>query len=162
MINVSGVGLATVTAARVGGVDAAFRVVSDGALEVTVPAAARSGRIELSASGRVVLSATDYTVMAIPAVTSVAPTTLLPPGRLTLGGTNLDRVSEVRLNALALVIGTRSATSLVVDVPASATSGTLTVVDAAGVARPFAQPITIVGPTAAFSTAPRRWCSPTA
>ena len=154
MINVSGVGLATVTAARVGGVEAGFRVVSDGALEVTVPAAARSGRIELSASGRVVLSASDYTVMAIPAVTSVAPTTLLPPGRLTLGGRDLDRVSEVRLNAQTLVLGARSATSLVVDVPAGAASGTLTIVDAAGVARPLAQPITIVGPVAITSFSP--------
>ena len=154
VVNVSGASLSAVTSARVGGVDATFRALSDTALEVTVPASARTGRIELNAAGRVLLSETDFTVMSIPAVTSVTPTTLLPPGRITLAGTGLDLVREVRLNALVLTISTRTPTSLAVDVSAGAMSGTLTLVDSAGVARPLAQLITIAGPVTLSSFSP--------
>lgn len=154
VVNVSGASLSAVTSARVGGVDATFRALSDAALEVTVPATARTGRIELNAAGRVLLSEADFTVMSVPAVTALTPTTLLPPGRITLAGTALDLVREVRLNALVLTIATRTPTSLAVDVPAGAMSGTLTVVDTAGVARPLAQMITIAGPVTMSSFSP--------
>jgi hypothetical protein len=154
VVNVSGASLSAVTSARVGGVDATFRAPSDTTLEVTVPASARTGRIELNAAGRVLLSETDFTVMSIPAVSSVAPTTLLPPGRITLTGTTLDLVREVRLNALVLTIATRTPTALAVDVPSGAMSGTLTLVDTAGVARPLAQLITIAGPVTMSSFSP--------
>jgi hypothetical protein len=153
-ISVSGSGLNSVTSTRLGGVDATFRVTSDAALVITVPTGSSTGRIELNAAGRVVLSATDFTVMAVPAVTAVTPTTVLPPGTITLSGTALDAVREVRLNAMVLAIGTRTPTSLVVDVPGGAASGMLTLVDTAGVARPVAQSITISGPLAINSFAP--------
>ena len=154
VVNVSGASLSAVTSARVGGVDATFRALSDTALEVTVPASARSGRIELNAAGRVLLSETDFTVMSVPAVTSVTPTTLLPPGRITLAGSALDLVREVRLNTLVLTITTRTPTSLAVDVPAGAMSGPLTLVDTAGIVRPLAQLITIAGPVTISTFSP--------
>lgn len=154
VVNVSGASLTAVTSTRVGGVDASFRAVSDAAIEVTVPASARTGRIELNAAGRVLLSEIDFTVMSVPAVTSATPTTLLPPGRITLAGTSLDLVREVRLGALVLPIATRTPTALAVDVPAGAMSGTLTLVDTAGVARPLAQTITIAGPVTMSSFSP--------
>ncbi len=154
VVNVSGASLSAVTSARVGGVDATFRALSDTALELTVPASARSGRIELNAAGRVLLSETDFTVMSVPAVTSVTPTTLLPPGRITLAGSALDLVREVRLNTLVLTITTRTPTSLAVDVPAGAMSGPLTLVDTAGIVRPLAQLITIAGPVTISTFSP--------
>ncbi len=153
-ITVNGTSLAAVTSAKVGGVDASFRANSDTVLEVTVPAAARTGRLELGAAGRTVLSATDFTVVSIPSVTAIAPTTLLPPGRITLTGIALELVHEVRLNTLVLTIATRTATSLGVDVPTSAESGTLTLVDTAGVARALSQTIRIAGPVTIGSFAP--------
>jgi hypothetical protein len=153
-VTVSGSALSSVTAARLGGVDASFRVLSDTTLELTVPTGASTGRIELTAAGRVVLSATDFTVSMVPVVASVAPTTVVPPARITLTGTSLDQVRDVRLNALALTIAARTSTSLGVDVPGNATSGTLMVVDAAGVARPVAQPITVSGALAVSSFSP--------
>ena len=153
-ITVNGLSLAAVTSAKVGGADASFRANSDTVLEVTVPAAARTGRIELGAAGRTVLSPSDFTVVLIPTVTAIAPTTVVPPGRITLTGTGLDLVREVRLNALTLTIATRTATSLGVDVPTGAASGTLTVVDTAGVARALSQTITIAGAVTVSTFAP--------
>ncbi len=119
-----------------------------------MPVGASTGRIELDATGRVVLSATDFTVVAVPTITTVAPTTVLPPARITLSGSALDGVREVRLNALTLTIASRTPTSLAVDVPSGAASGTLTVVDTAGVARPLSQPITVTGPLSISSYSP--------
>ncbi|HQR21233.1 MAG TPA: IPT/TIG domain-containing protein [Burkholderiaceae bacterium] len=153
-ITVSGAGLGSVTAARIGAVDAVFRVISDTAVELTVPAGAGTGRIELSAAGRVVLSATDFTVVAVPTVTTVTPTTVIPPARIALNGAALDSVRDVRLNALTLNVAARTPNRIDVDVPNGATSGTLTLVDTAGVERPVAQPITVTGPLAISSFSP--------
>jgi len=153
-ITVNGSGLNSVTSARLGGINAVFRAMSDAALEITVPVGASTGRIELDATGRVVLSTTDFTVVAVPAVTTIAPTTVLPPARITLSGSALDGVREVRLNALVLTISNRTPTSLAVDVPSGAASGNLTLVDTAGVARPLSQPITVSGPLSISSYSP--------
>jgi hypothetical protein len=154
IVNVTGTLLSAVTSVKVGGVEATFRVVSDTSLELTVPAAARTSRVELSAAGRVVLSAADLTVLLVPTVSSVAPTTVVAPGQLTLTGANLDLVREARLGSLTLNIATRSATSLLLDIPGSAASGTLSLVDTVGAARVLPQSITVVGPLAVTSFTP--------
>ena len=111
-------------------------------------------RIELSGLGRTALSAGDFTVTAIPVVTAVTPTSVLAAGRITLTGTGLDLVREVRLNSTVLTIVSQSTTSLVVDLVAGATSGVLTLVDAGGTARAVAQQVTIVAPMAITSFSP--------
>ncbi|HTN48269.1 MAG TPA: IPT/TIG domain-containing protein [Burkholderiaceae bacterium] len=154
-ITLTGAGFAGVTAARIGSVSASFRIVSDTTLEVTVPAGASTGRIELSAAGTVVLSASDLTVVAVPVIASVTPTTVIPPARITIAGTALDAVREVKLGGITLAIATRTPTSLGVDVPATATSGTLTLVDNDGISRPSAQRITVTGPLRISSFSPQ-------
>ena len=154
IVTVTGTALNAVTSVKVGSLDATFRVLSDTSLELTVPITATTNRVELGAAGRVVLSTADLTVLLVPVVTSVAPTTVVAPGRVTLSGANLDLVREARLANLVLNIATRSATSLVLDVPGSAASGTLSLVDSAGATRTVAQPITVVGPLAINSFAP--------
>ena len=153
-ITISGTSLASVTSAKVGGADATFRANSDTVLEITVPAAARSGRIELGAANRTVLSASDFTVVLVPTVTAITPTTVLPPGRITLTGTGLNLVREVRLDLTPLPIVTQTDTTLVVEVPTGAISGTLTLVDSAGVARALPQPITVAGVVTISTFAP--------
>jgi hypothetical protein len=154
VVIVTGTALNTVTSARIGSADATFRALSDTTLELTVPLAAATNRIELGASGRVALSATDLTVLLVSTVASVTPTTVAAPGRLTLTGVNLDLVREVRLGSTVLAIATRSATSLVLDVPSGAASGALTLVETSGAVRTVAQPITVVAPLTITSFAP--------
>ncbi len=154
IVTVTGSALSAVTSVKVGGIDATFRLLSDTTLELTVPLTATTSRIELSSAGRVVLSASDLTVQLVPIVTGVAPTTVVAPGRVTLTGVNLDLVREARLGTLTLNIAARSATSLVLDVPGTAASGTLTLVDTLGATRTVAQPVTVVGQIAISSFAP--------
>jgi hypothetical protein len=83
---------------------------------------------------------------AAPAVTSVSPTSLVPPGQITVNGSALDRVSAARLGATSLSIASQSATALVLNVPAGASTDFLTLVDSAGAARQTAQQITVLAP----------------
>ena len=154
VVTITGTGLATVTSASVGGVSASFRIVSDTTVEVTVPRGASTGRIELGVEGAVLLSASDLTVVAVPTITSVTPTTVIPPASITIAGTALDGVREVRLGARTLEIESRTPTRLVVEVPTSVTSGTLALIDSSGVSRPYAQRITVTGPLAISSFSP--------
>lgn len=154
VVTVTGSGFTGLQGARIGGVSASFSVVTDAQLQLTVPVGAASGRIELSASGRSVVSATDFNVTSVPLVASVTPTSVLSGGRVTLGGTGLDRVREVRLNAVPLPIVTQSATAIVVDVVAGANSGVINVIDVDGASRPVAQQLTVYAPMTLASFAP--------
>jgi hypothetical protein len=157
IITVSGTALTTVTAARVGGSEAVFRAVSDTTLEITVPAmptGSRSGPIELSVAGRVLLTPSDFTISTVPVVATLAPTVVIPPARVTLTGTSLDMVREVRLNALVLSIASRTSTSLVVEVPGGAASGRLSLLDADGVVRAVPQALAVSGPISVSSFSP--------
>ena len=83
---------------------------------------------------------------AIPAVTSVSPTALVPPAQITVNGSALDRVSAARLGTTALAIASQSASVLVLNVPAGATTDFLTLVDSSGTARQTAQQIAVLAP----------------
>ena len=91
----------------------------------------------------------------VPQVTSVTPTTIAPPARITATGVNLDAVAQARLGSVVLAIASQSSTSLALDVPTGASTGFLTLVDSSGTARQAAQQITVLGPVtiAAFSPA---------
>jgi hypothetical protein len=153
-ITVAGAGFTGLQSASIGSVAATFTVLSDVQVQLAVPPAARSGRIELTAQGRTVLSATDFTVSAIPQLVSLSPTTALPGARVTLNGSNLDRVTQVRVNAVVLPIVTQAPATMTVDVAPTATSGAVTLVDANGTARLQSQQLTVVAPMTLTSFTP--------
>src|SRR4030095_8589713 len=78
VVTISGTGLATVTSARVGGGSASFRIVSDTRVEGSVRSGARTARMDFGVEGAVLLSANVLTVVAVPTITSVTPTTVSP------------------------------------------------------------------------------------
>jgi hypothetical protein len=153
-ITVAGAGFTGLQSASLASVAATFTVVSDGQLQLVVPPGAQSGRIELTAAGRSVLSSADFTVNFIPQLSSLSPTAVLPGARVTLNGSNLDRVTQVRVNATTLPIVSQAAASMTVEVPATATSGTVTLVDAGGTAHPQSQQLTVLAPMTLTSFAP--------
>jgi hypothetical protein len=153
-VTVVGTGFTGLQSAKVGNVVAAFTIASDTQLQLTVPSGAQTGRIELSGLGRTVLSASDFTVTSIPLVMAVTPTSVLTGGRITLTGTSLDLVREVRLNATVLPIVSQNATAVAVDVIAGATSGVLTLVDTLGVARALTQQVNVVASMTITSFSP--------
>lgn len=167
-VAVRGSALDTTTAATVGGLAAGFRIVSESELQVTVPTGAGTGRIGVSGGGRAAVSAGDFVVPtaappgpspapapAAPMVTAVTPTSVIGgSGRLTLTGTALDQVASARLAGVVLPIAGQSATQLLLDVPAAAASGTLTLVDRTGSARTVAQPVTVLAALAVTGLSP--------
>ncbi|MFM2398171.1 MAG: hypothetical protein RL341_328, partial [Pseudomonadota bacterium] len=154
-VTVSGTALSSVTAVRVAGVAATFTPPSATSVQLTVPAGASSGRIEVSGPAGAALSATDLTVMAVPVITTVSPSSARAGDTLTITGTNLNQVKSVQLGSVSLPIGgTRSATSLAVTIPNNAASGFLTLVGMDDVARTSAQQITITVPVVLSSFAP--------
>lgn len=169
VVSVSGTGLDTVTAVTVGTAAANFAKISATQINVTVPVGAGSGRIGLTAGNRTAVSASDFVVSAppappppapapVPAVTAVAPTTVIAGlGRLTLSGTALDAVAGARLGGTAVNIASQSATSLVLEVPATldaAAAATLSLTDRAGTARNVAQPVTVLAALAVTGFTP--------
>lgn len=145
-ITVTGAGFTALQSASIGSTAASFTVASDTQLALVVPVGAQTGRVELTAAGRTVLSALDFTVSGVPQVTSLSPASVLPGGRVTLAGSSLDLVSQVRVNAIVLPIASQTATALVVDVPQAATSGTITLIDRDGTSRPQSQQLTVLAP----------------
>jgi hypothetical protein len=154
VVTVIGTGFTVVQAVRLGSTSATFTVVSDTELHVVIPAGAQTGRIELAAPGHTVLSTSEFTVSDVPQVASVSPSSVSPGGRVTLNGTNLDRVTQVRVSATVFPIVTQTPTAIAVDVPASATTGLITLVDGAGIARLQSQQLTVVQPMTLTSFAP--------
>ena len=90
----------------------------------------------------------------VPQVISVSPSTISPPARLNVAGSNLDVVSQARLGSTVLTIASQSATALALDVPAGAGTNFLTLVDAGGTVRQSAQQITVVGPVSIAALSP--------
>ena len=150
IVTVTGTGLNTVTTARVGTVAAVFAIDSSTQLRVTVPAAAASGRIEVSDGASTVQSATSFTVTALMpmTVTGLAPATIAVGQTLTVSGTNLARANTVIFagGASAPVVSRNGSTSLTAVVPGGAASGTVTVSAGAGDSATSAGALTVVEP----------------
>ena len=124
-LQVQGIGLDRVQKVLLGGIEVSFSSQSATRLSVVVPAAALSGVIELQAAGAVALSLERVTVLSVPTVTALNPATVKPGDSLTLSGSNLDQVREVRINDILLGVTQKTASQLSLSIPAEARSGTL-------------------------------------
>lgn len=136
VVTVTGTGMSTVNAARVGSVGASFVVDSATQVRVTVPTGATTARIELTAGGEIAVSASDFTVGApLPmTVSSFTPTTIARGQTLTVSGTNLSRATTVIFTggASAPVASRTGNSALTVVVPMGASNGPITVSAGAG------------------------------
>jgi hypothetical protein len=85
-----------------------------------------------------------------PTITGISPASLTPPGRVTVSGTNLDRVTQATLGGTALSIAAQSATSLALDVPAGAASNFITLSAPTGTVQSSQQ--LLIGTAVTFAT----------
>lgn len=98
------------------------------------PAAATTGPITIATYGGSVTSATNFTrVTGLPTITGFTPTSGAPGTSVTISGTNLLSVTEIRFNGVSTTIGGMPADpSVTVPVPAGATTGPITVINTDG------------------------------
>jgi len=143
-VTVIGTNLNSVTGVRFGSADVAFTLISTTRLSFVVPDSAVSGTVTLVSGTATVDSPTTLTVLGVPQVTSVSPTSARPGDSLKLSGTNLANVSQVRVGGVAVTPSARTGTELIVVVPAGAADGSLELVLSNGSTRSLTQSFTLL------------------
>jgi hypothetical protein len=134
MVTLAGATFGGATSVKFGAVAAlSFTVVSNNSITATVPAAAISGRVTVTTPAGTASSPADFIVIRAPTISSFTPAAGPIGTSVTVNGTNLGSVTSVSFNdTMASSVTILSATSLRAVVPASATSGKITVVGPAG------------------------------
>ncbi|WP_257450218.1 IPT/TIG domain-containing protein [Archangium lipolyticum] len=106
---------------------------SDGALTVQVPPGATSGPVQVTNSVGSTTSSTSFTVLPLPAVTGLSPTSGPVGTRVTLTGTGFTGTSTVRFGgASSSRFEVLSDTQMTAEVPGGAVSGPVTLYGVAG------------------------------
>ncbi len=113
---------------------ASFTVTASTEIIATVPSGASTGPISVTTSGVTFDTSTNFEVTSSdPVITSFSPANGAPGTTVTITGANFTNVSSVHFNGVAASFSTpTSSTQLTVDVPATATSGLITVTCASG------------------------------
>lgn len=129
LVTVQGSSFTSVSAVRINGVAAAFQVLSDSQLRVTVPAGATDGPFEVVNIAGSAQSANRFVVaFDPPVITSFTPLQGIAGATVTINGQNFIGVSAVQFNGVAAAFTVLSGTQIRTAVPAGATSGPITVV----------------------------------
>jgi hypothetical protein len=120
-------------------------------LVVTVPMEAQSGYLIFSSGGTEPLSfaSEEELIVTLPKVTELNPAAIKHTEELTIKGTDLDLVTEVKFEGVeepVTAFESQSATEIVIAVPASAVKGNLTLFQASPVDVVTSQELTIILP----------------
>lgn len=106
-------------------------------IEATVPATATTGKVTVTTAGGDAISSTDFVVKDAPTITSFTPASGIVGTVITINGTSFDAGSLVVKFGTGTVASPTlvSATKITAIVPATATTGKITVETAAGAAQ---------------------------
>src|SRR6185503_7407875 len=133
-MTITGSNFTGTTAVRFNGVAAVFTVASNTQINATVPATATTGRITVTNPDGTATSATDFTVTRPPTIASFTPTSGPVGTAVTITGSNLTGTTGVGFNGVAAVFTVASNTQINATVPATATTGRITVTNPDGTA----------------------------
>jgi uncharacterized repeat protein (TIGR03803 family) len=122
------------TSVRFGGVAATFTVTSNNSLSVTVPPGAVTGSIQVSTPGGSATGATSFVVVGVtpPLIDYFLPSAGVPGTAVVLNGNNFVGATSVKFNGITSSFAVNSNTQIVATVPATASSGPITVTTPAG------------------------------
>lgn len=121
------------TSVKFNGTSAAFTVDSATHISTTVPVGATTGKITVTTPAGVATSANNFTVLATPAITAFTPSSGAVGSSVVVSGANLTGTTAVQFNGVnAPVFTVNSATQITVTVPATATTGRISVSTPAG------------------------------
>lgn len=135
----------TVTAATLNGVPiTVFSQPSSTSFIFTVPAGATSGRLVLTSALGTATSASDF-VVPVPTITGFGPTEGVEGTPVVIAVTFTDTISAVSLNGVEAVFSRPSSGSVLMFVPAGATTGQI-VIEASNGTSVSADPFTVLVP----------------
>jgi IPT/TIG domain len=129
-VTIAGSGFTDVSAVKLNGVAAGFTADSDHQITATVPATATTGKVSVVTAGGTATSLSNF--LAVPTITGFTPGSAAPGSPVTVDGSGFGGVSSVKVNGVAAGFLLLSKLQLRLTVPASATSGTITVTTAGG------------------------------
>jgi len=128
-VTITGLNFTTATAVKFGTAVAQFTYVSDSQIVAIVPATASTGAISVTTSKGTTTSGTKlFTVIKAPTIISFSPLSGAVGTLVTVNGTNLATVTEVKFNGVSAGAPiSATATSLKVNVPLGAKTGKISV-----------------------------------
>lgn len=132
-VTVTGTNFTGLTQVKLNGTNAAFSVVSDTELTLTVPqGAASSGHVFVANAGASAVSVGTFAVNAQPAIGGFSPGNGSVGTSVTITGTNLAGTVAVELGSVLTVPTSVSSTSVVFTVPPGAVTGTIRILSPNG------------------------------
>ncbi len=137
------------TAVTFNGTAASFTIDNAAEIDATVPAGATSGPVSVTTPLGTATSATDFTVIGAPTVTGFTPTSGPVGTSVALTGTDFSGATAVKFNGTGASFTEGSDAQITAIVPASATSGTITITTPGGTAASQTR-FTVVPPRAAI------------
>ncbi|HYM81864.1 MAG TPA: IPT/TIG domain-containing protein, partial [Candidatus Limnocylindria bacterium] len=152
-VTVRGSSFTTASAVRFNGTVATFTVDSDTLLRANVPVGATTGLISVQNPAGTTNSATSFTVVMTPTIAFFTPADGPVGTQVTVHGTNFAGSSAVRFNGTVATFTVDSDTVLRANVPAGATTGPISVQNAAGTATSGTN-FTVIHPATIASFAP--------
>lgn len=132
-----------------------FSIKNANLIEATVPATATTGKVKVITPGGEALSAVDFVVKGAPEISTFTPASGIVGGLVTISGQNFDAGSVVVKfgTGTATEVTVVSATQITAKVPATGTTGKISVETAAGAGQ-SATNFTVIGAPAVSTFAP--------
>jgi len=131
-VTLSGSGFTGTTAVEFGSYPASFTVVSNATITTSVPAGARTARIRVITPSEVFESASDFIVA--PVITELSPAQAPVGSQIGIVGYNFTGSTAVRFNGVLASFSIPRDDLIIATVPASASSGPVTVTNLGGTA----------------------------
>jgi Subtilase family len=147
---INGANFTGATAVAFNGTPAAFTVNSAIKITATVPAGATTGKIGVTTPAGSAISATNFAVAAT--ITSFAPTSGAPGTHVTITGSAFTGATAAKFNGIAATFTVNSSTQITATVPATATTGPISVTSPGGTAT-SAAPFTVAPRITGFTPA---------
>jgi hypothetical protein len=134
-VTIQGANFTTVTSVKFNGVEAVFKVDSAASVTAAVPAAASTGKITVTNVDGIATSTANFEIskpFSPPQITGFTPAKGTAGTTVTLQGAGFVDITSVKFNGIEAVFKVDSAASITVAVPATATTGKITVANAGG------------------------------
>lgn len=126
-VTISGTKFIGATSVKFNGVSAPFTVDSTTQISTTVPAGALTGKVTVATPTGTATSATDFAILATPVITSFSPLSGAIGATVVISGANFTGITGVRFNGVTAAFTVNSPAQITATVPASATTGRISV-----------------------------------